>query len=227
MKELWRKYEEIWRKYEEIFPSSRAQEEAWNFSKSQSITWNSEFFYVLGIWKNMEKIWRNMKEYEGIMKDSEEIWRKYEEIWINMWKYENKDSPYIWAMGLGKHRRHSSSQNYWLFPLLIRFVPFLIIIKNFLGKPNNKDHVSCFSIWGGGSRNFSKSQSLYRGRKRLPLWAYVLSAHGSCRDLPKRSHFRGVLLEVYKESLGLIWRKQKSNSSQQAVIEGGGRSKFV
>ena len=126
----------------------------------------------------MEKIWRNMKEYEGIMKDSEEIWRKYEEIWINMWKYENKDSPYIWAMGLGKHRRHSSSQNYWLFPLLIRFVPFLIIIKNFLGKPNNKDHVSCFSIWGGGVGIFPSPKAYIEGENvyHYELTCWVLTA---------------------------------------------------
>ena len=35
------------------------------------------------------------------------------------------------------------------------------VIRNFLGEPKNKDHVSCFSTWREGmARNFSKSQSL-------------------------------------------------------------------
>ena len=70
--------------------------------------------------KEYKEIWRNYEENEGIMKDIimkkyegnmkkyerkyEEIWRKYEEI---CGKYENKDSPYIWAVGLGKILRSS------------------------------------------------------------------------------------------------------------------------
>ena len=63
-----------------IFPSPRAFEKARNFYKSQ-------------------KYEENMKEYEQDM-------TKYKEI---CGKYENKDSPYIWAVGL---RKISSSSSY-------------------------------------------------------------------------------------------------------------------
>ena len=39
--------------------------------------------------------------YEGYMKKYEGNMKKYEEI---CWKYENKDPPYIWAVGLEKTR---------------------------------------------------------------------------------------------------------------------------
>ena len=57
----------------EIFPSSRALEEARNFSKFQEYE---------EIWRKyediMKDIWRNMKEYEGTMED---IWRNKWKIW--------------------------------------------------------------------------------------------------------------------------------------------------
>ena len=96
--------------------------EIWrNFSKSQGLGGSLEFFQVLEPWRNLgiflspmkeyEEVWRkydgNMKElggkYEGIMKD---IWRNMKEIWWG--KYESKDSPYIWALRLGKISSSSS-----------------------------------------------------------------------------------------------------------------------
>ena len=98
MKELWRKYEEISRNMKKYVEMWKKYEEIWR---------NYEGYTKKDIWRIMKGIWRNyegyMKKYEGIMKG--EIWRKYEEI---CGKYENKDSLYIWVVGLGKISRSSS-----------------------------------------------------------------------------------------------------------------------
>ena len=72
-----------------IFLRSRASIEGVrsNFSKSQGLRGNSEFFQVPGIWRKYEELWRKYEEimkkdkekgknYEGIMKKYEEIYGK-------------------------------------------------------------------------------------------------------------------------------------------------------
>ena len=64
--------------------------------------------------------------------------------------------------------RNSGIQNQFCSKMLIHnflILSYFFMLKprrNFLDKPKNKDHVSCFSIWEGRDRNFSYSQSLYR-----------------------------------------------------------------
>ena len=74
-------------------------------------------------------------------------------------------------------------------------------LRNFLGEPKNKDHVSCFSIWKGrdGSEFSQVPKPIYGERDvyHYELTCCVLTARvcgGHEYDLPKHSHFRGLLL---------------------------------
>jgi len=70
----------------------------------------------------------------------------------------------------------------------LKHIHVVFLPKNFLGEPKNKDHVLYFSIWGGEKfRVFPILKAHIERGKRLPLWAYVLSVHGSClgRSLPR------------------------------------------
>ena len=128
----------------------------------------------------MKDIWRKVMKELWIYEEKK-IWRSMKK---NMWEYENKDSPYIWAVGLEKMSRSS-------------YFGAGVAISRFRGTPEKKHETWNFEIillFRGGEGGWF---AISRYREKTWNMSIIKPENWDCRNF---RHFRHVV-----EGGGGIW----------------------